>query len=94
MTLEDLKKIKPTDDLVLVHMNPGVQSTPSGLLLPPFAQQITSHGKVLAVGPSVKLVAPGNTVLVSLYDNLELGTFANTPVLLIKEKHIEAIIEG
>lgn len=87
-----MPNLHPTSNLVLVHLRPGAQETPSGLILPPSAQQITQTGDVLAVGPSTTLTRPGDLVLVGLHSGTHVRWQQNTPVLLIPEPDILAIL--
>lgn len=90
----DPSRIHPTLSRVLIHLDPGVQETPSGLFLPPSAQQITQHGLVLAVGPDQHSIRPGDRVVIELHSGIEVGQLKNTPVLLVEPDKILAILEG
>lgn len=84
--------LSPTADRLLVWLNPGKQSTASGLIIPPSAQQITQHGRVLAIGPDVQHVAVDDTVLVTLHAGTHVRWQQNTPVLLVHETDLLAIL--
>lgn len=90
----DLPKLHPTADRLVVWMDPGVQETPSGLIIPPQAQQITQTGLVLAVGPDVKNVVLSDRVLVGLHAGTHLTWKQNTPVLLVHESELIAVLSG
>lgn len=94
MTPNDLSLIHPTGDLVLVHLDPGLQITPAGLIIPPSAQQITQTGLVLAVGPDVPVtdIPVGSTVLIDLHCGTHVCWQANTPVLLVPLPNIQAVL--
>lgn len=89
----DLSALRPTGNLVLVHLRPGLQETPSGLIIPPQSQQITQHGDVIATGPACTAVSPGDLVLVPLHGGTHVTWTQNTPVLLIPEPDLLAILD-
>ena len=87
-----IARAHPTGSRVLVHLDPGLQETPNGIILPPDAQQITRHGLILAVGPDQYTVSPGDRILIELHAGTEVGWLKNTPVLLVEAKDIVAIL--
>lgn len=93
LTFEEVQHFVPTADRVIVHLRPGVQETPSGLIIPPDSQQITQYGDVLAVGPDQKLVSPGDLVLLNLHCGIHLCDHLNTPVLLVESTDIQAVLD-
>jgi co-chaperonin GroES (HSP10) len=92
MNLQDLPRLRPTANRLLVHLRPGAQETPGGLIIPPQAQQITQNADVLAIGPDVKHVAVGDLLLLDLHCGTQLCWKQNTPVLMIKETDIQAVL--
>jgi co-chaperonin GroES (HSP10) len=94
MSPDDLARIKPTSDQLVIHLRPGVQETKYGIILPPSAQQITQYGDILAIGPDCTLVQLGQVVLIPLHAGTELCWLKNTPVLLVKESDLLAIVES
>ena len=92
MKVEDLSRLHPTTDHLVVHLRPGQQITPSGLIIPPQSQQITQHGDVLSIGPDVKHIAVGDQVLLNLHCGTKLLDLQNTPVLLVSQADVQAII--
>lgn len=92
MTPADLDRIHPTAARVVVHLDPGAQETPGGLIIPPQYQQITQHGRVCACGPDCTLVGVQSTVLLDLNAGTRLGWLDNTPVLLVDEADIQAVL--
>lgn len=93
MPFDYFNRFHPVGDRLVVHLDCGSQITKSGLILPPDTQQIRQHGTVLSTGPDVTLVAPGQKVLLPLHCGTSLGDLQNTPVLLVFEKDLLAILE-
>jgi len=89
----DPTHLHPTLSRLLVHLDPGTQSTPSGLFLPPDSQQITRHGVVLAVGPDQTDIPVGSRVLLELLCGIEVARLQNTPVLLVEPTDVIALLE-
>lgn len=81
-----------TADRVLVELTVGTQITPAGLVIPPVAQEIQAHGRVLMVGPDVKNVAVGDEVLVETHAGLEIESGRGTRTVLYVEKDIQAVL--
>ena len=94
MSPDELPRIKPSGALTLIHLRPGIQETPHGIILPPSAQQITQYGDILATGPDCKLCQPGQLALIPLHAGTEVCWLKNTPVLLVPEADLLAILEG
>lgn len=93
MTESDLPHLHPTDDHLLVHLRPGQQETAGGLIIPPAYQQITQHADVLAVGPKVVHCSQGQLVLLNLHCGTHICWKQNTPVLMVRESDVQAILE-
>lgn len=54
---------KPTQDRVLVKIDPAAEITPGGIILPTQAQEKTSTGEILEVGPGYELPGGGTRPL-------------------------------
>lgn len=93
MTDKDLYRLKPTAKHLIVHLRPGQQITPAGIIIPPDSQQVTQHGDVLSIGPDVQHIQPGDQVLLSLHCGTHLCDLQNTPVLLVTQSDVQAILE-
>jgi len=63
--------LKPLNDRVLIQRNDNETKTPSGLIIPPTAQEKQTLGTVIAVGPGTKdvemAVTVGQVVLIGKY---------------------------
>ncbi len=99
---EDLTKIRPLSDYVLI--DPVIQETtlPSGIVLPDSAKEKPQKGKVVAVGTG-KVKEDGTlvTMTVKLGDVVMYKKWGGTEIkvsgkemLLVKEEDILAIVEG
>jgi len=86
-------KLKPLKDKVVVSYSEEPEKTAGGLYVPDTAKEKPQQGKVEAVGPEVKEVKVGDTVLFAKYqgDKIKVG---DTEQLVIKEEDILAIVEG
>ena len=94
MTEQELPRLKPTGDRVIVWLNPGVQETAGGIIIPPMAQQITQTGRILAVSEDVsEPIAVGQTVMIDLHCGTHLCWKQNTPVLMVETAHVQAILD-
>ncbi len=99
---EDLTKIRPLSDYVLI--DPVLQETmlPSGIVLPDSAKEKPQKGKVVAIGTgkvkedgtlismTVKL---GDVVMYKKWGGTEIKV-SGKEMLLVKEEDILAIVEG
>lgn len=94
LSMDFFDRFRPTADLLVVWLDPGKQITKGGIILPPDAQQIRQHGNVLSTGPDVTLVAKGQKVLLPIHCGTDLGSMKNTPVLLVHEKDLLAVLES
>ncbi len=88
-----IDNLLPLGNLLLVHLRPGVQELPSGLVIPPGIQQITQQGDVLRAGPDAHEVKPGDLVLLDMFSGTQVGWKQNTPVILVPEDRVQAILE-
>ena len=85
--------IKPLRDQVVLETQDKETKTASGIYLPESADKPRpEQGTVIAVGPDVKGIKKGNTVLFSKYGPTEL-TFDGKEYLIAKEEDILAILE-
>lgn len=82
-----------TADRILVELVVGQQITPGGIVLPPSAQEIQAHGRVVMTGPDVKEVASGDVVLVDAHAGLEVDATRSARYVLYTEKDIQAVLE-
>ena len=91
----DLERYRPVGKRLVVWLDPGVQALPSGLVLPPDAQEIRSTGIVMCVSDEVPAAdfRPGMRVLVTNTAGLSLGWLKNTPVNLYEVGDIQAVLE-
>lgn len=86
------QKIRPLKDRVLIRRSSAETKTKSGLIIPDNAQEKPIQGEVLAIGPEVKDLEPGNVVLFGKYSGSEIHN-AEDEVLLIKAEDILGVIE-
>jgi co-chaperonin GroES (HSP10) len=89
---DQLTRLKPLGDRLVVWLDPGEQLTPSGLIIPPAAQQITHHGTVLKIGPDVTHIPVGSTVIVDETKGVPLGVKGNMPGILYHAADIFALV--
>ncbi len=69
-----------------------MEKTPGGIYVPDTAKEKPQKGLVEAVGPEVKEVKVGNTVLFDKYSGTRIN-LDNTEYLIIKEEDILGILE-
>jgi chaperonin GroES len=86
-------KLKPLKDRVVVSYSPEPEKTAGGLYVPETAKEKPQQGKVEAVGPEVKELKKGNTVLFDKYSGSKIKV-GDKEHLIIKEEDILAIVEG
>jgi chaperonin GroES len=100
--MEELMKIKPLHDRVVVRRIEEEQRTPGGVIIPDTAKEKPMQGEVLAVGPgardeSGKRIQPdvkaGDTVLFGKWSGTEVKIDGDE-LLIMKESDIMGIIEG
>jgi chaperonin GroES len=100
--MEELMKIKPLHDRVVVRRIEEEERTPGGILIPDTAKEKPMQGEVLAVGPgardeSGKRIQPdvkaGDTVLFGKWSGTEVK-IDGEELLIMKESDIMGIIEG
>ena len=85
--------IKPLRDNLVVEAAGLEEKTKSGIVLPDTAtKEKPEQGKVVSVGPKVKGVKKGDTVLFTQYATNEVK-INNRELLVIKEEDILAIIK-
>lgn len=85
-------KIRPLKDRVVVRRSSAEEKTKGGLIIPDNAKEKPIQGEVLAIGPDVKDIEPGNVVLFGKYAGNEIHN-AEDEVLLIKAEDILGVIE-
>ncbi|MEW6117362.1 MAG: co-chaperone GroES [Nitrospirota bacterium] len=86
-------KIRPLQDKVVVRFSEdGVEKTAGGLYIPDVAKEKPQQGVVEAVGPEVKEVKPGSTVLFDKYAGTKVKN-EKYEYLIIKEESLLGIVE-
>jgi chaperonin GroES len=99
--MEELMKIKPLHDRVVVRRVEEEERTPGGILIPDTAKEKPMQGEVLAVGPgardeSGKRIVPdvkvGDTILFGKWSGTEVKIDGDE-LLIMKESDIMGIIE-
>ncbi len=86
-------KIKPLSSQVVAKTKQPQTKTKSGLYLPESSTEKSVTVEVIAVGPEVKTIKPGNQIIHKQYEATEL-TIDKQDYLIIKEEAILAILEG
>jgi chaperonin GroES len=85
-------KFKPLKERVFIKYSEEMEKTPGGLYVPDTAKEKPQKGVVEAVGPEVKEVKVGNTVLFDKYSGTKIN-LDNQEYLIIKEEDILGILE-
>ena len=92
--------IKPVADRVLIKMEEGEETTPSGIILSSSAKEKPQIAKVIAVGPGGNIdgnnvemyIKEGEKVIVSKYSGTEVK-YEGEEYLIVKQSDILAIVE-
>ena len=92
--------IKPVADRVLIKMEEGEETTPSGIILSSSAKEKPQIAKVIAVGPGGNIdgnnvemyIKEGEKVIVSKYSGTEVK-YEGEEYLIVKQNDILAIVE-
>lgn len=92
--------IKPVADRVLIKMEEGEETTPSGIILSSSAKENPQIAKVIAVGPGGNIegnniemyINVGDKVIVSKYSGTEVK-YEGEEYLIVKQSDILAIVE-
>lgn len=92
--------IKPLADRVLIKMEEGEETTPSGIILSSSAKEKPQIAKVIAVGPGGNIdgnniemyIKEGSKVIVSKYSGTEVK-YEGEEYLIVKQSDILAIVE-
>ena len=92
--------IKPGADRVLIKMEEGEETTPSGIILSSSAKEKPQIAKVIAVGPGGNIdgnnvemyIKEGEKVIVSKYSGTEVK-YEGEEYLIVKQSDILAIVE-
>ena len=87
-----MSKLLPLSDKVVLIKKKKETTTPSGFVLPESAQKETVESEVLAVGPEVKTVKAGDSVLHSKYGPTEFELSKDEVVSICKEEDIYAVV--
>lgn len=84
-------KLKPLKDRVVVTFTEEPEKTAGGIYVPEAAKDKPQDGTVTAVGPEVKDVKVGDTVLFDVYSGSKIKA-DDQDILVIKEEDILAIV--
>ena len=92
--------IKPVADRVLIKMEEGEETTPSGIIISSSAKEKPQIAKVIAVGPGGNIdgnnvemyIKEGEKVIVSKYSGTEVK-YEGEEYLIVKQNDILAIVE-
>ena len=92
--------IKPVADRILIKMEEGEETTPSGIILSSSAKEKPQIAKVIAVGPGGNIdgnnvemyIKEGEKVIVSKYSGTEVK-YEGEEYLIVKQSDILAIVE-
>ncbi len=92
--------IKPVADRILIKMEEGEETTPSGIILSSSAKEKPQIAKVIAVGPGGNIdgnnvemyIKEGEKVIVSKYSGTEVK-YEGEEYLIVKQNDILAIVE-
>jgi len=95
--------MEPRNDFVMVSRSEGKKKTPGGIILPDQAQQKTTRGRVVAVGPGkldirsdkrTKIgLAVGDEVVFGIYSGLEIENEAGKEFVFLREEDIIAVVK-
>ncbi len=80
---------KPLQNLVMVKPDPKEEKRGS-ILVPECSQPPSTQGEVLAIGPDVKEVAPGQRVLFALFSGLEVELDGVGAVTFLRENPMKS----
>lgn len=83
-----LMKLQPLTDKVLIQADPPRETTKGGLYVTEEWKTLPPTGKVLAVGPDVTAVKPGQRVQFERYASLALEDDQR----LCQERHLLAVL--
>ena len=95
------EKLVPLADFVLIERTKAKEKTEGGIILPPVAQEESTTGQVLAVGPGKRLdsgergpmdVKVGDLIMFSKYAGVDVEDDAKG-VVLVNQKDIFAVLE-
>lgn len=67
-----ITQVEPTDDRVLILPNAAETKTASGLYIPDAAKEKPKTGVVVAIGPEVENMKPGDDVLYGKFAGSEI----------------------
>src|SRR5262249_22479669 len=88
-TKDNVMKLRPLQDRVIVKQSEAEEKTASGIVLPDTAKEKPTKGKVVAVGPG-KLDDKGKPMEISLRagDTVYYGKYSGTEVEVNSEKFV------
>jgi chaperonin GroES len=100
---ENIMKIRPLHDRVIVRREEEEQTTAGGILLPGSAQEKPNQGQVVAVGSGRILdngdvrpvdVKVGDTVVFGQYAGNDKIDVDGEELIILSENDIKAVVEG
>jgi len=84
----------PLTDMVLIQTVIAPETSEGGIVLPDSARQKPDEGKIIAIGPDVKIVAIGDRVIFGKYVGMELNIpGVGDNVLLLHETDVYGKLE-
>jgi chaperonin GroES len=86
-----MERLQPFHDRVLVVRSAVEETTKGGLFVPKSSQEKPLRGVVLEVGPSVKDVAAGQTVLFGRYSG-QVVTVNNEEYMLLRQDELLGLL--
>lgn len=84
-------EFKPLNERVLIEPKQAEEKTAGGIYIPDTAKEKSQQGKVLAIGPEVKDVKPGDIVVFESFAGTEIG-LEGKKMMILKIKDILGII--
>jgi chaperonin GroES len=89
-----MTKVRPLGDRVLVAVNMTAfeRTTDAGIVLPETVREVSDRGHVIAVGPTVGSLNPGDEVLFPPYAGVKLAVDEDN-FLSLKEADILGVVE-
>lgn len=85
--------MKPTADKILLEADKPVEKTESGIFLQEEWKTLPPFGTVVAVGPLVEDIKPGDRVVFERYGAIKTRGTKGEDLRLCKASHILALIE-
>ncbi len=85
--------IQPLADRVVAVKPEAKTQTASGLYLPTNSQEKSNSAEVVAIGPDVKTVKKGQSIIFKDYTSTEIK-IDDTDYLIVKEEDILAVVKS